>query len=155
MLHFEGTKQNAEYELITPNKYEVTLTAEWKETKNSKKRYINCAFTIRKDVDQSFQGRMVFDGIYESKKTGELQASKINGILSAIPNARQDFDSYDDLIQYVNDKNMIIEIDIEEADPQNPESKDKNIVKYLSYEPTQHKTRMEKISEQDADELPF
>lgn len=154
MLHFDGTVENS-YELITPNDYEVTLTAEWKETKSTKKHFINCAFTIRKDVEQDFQGRMVFDGIYESKKTGALQTSKINGILSAIPNAKQDFESYDELIQYISGRNMIVSIDIEDADPQNPDSKDRNVIKYLSYAPTKHKTKVEAMNEADADELPF
>lgn len=156
MLHFSGEKEKTGvFELITPDKYEVTLMAEWRETKVSKKRYINCAFLIRKDVEQDFQGRIVFDGIYESKKTGDLQASKINAILSAIPNARQDFETYDDLIQYINGKNMIVEIEIENAKDDNPDSKDKNVIKYLSYEPTQHKSRMEELNEVDADDLPF
>lgn len=133
MLHFDKTIEKKE--LITPGRYEVTLNADWGKTLAGT-NYINCVFKIRKDVSQDFGGRLVFDGIFKSKNTDDFQASKINAILAAIPNAVQDFESYDELIQYINDTNMIVDIGIQKADPMNPASKDRNIINYLSYAPT-------------------
>lgn len=150
MLHFTANPET-NLEPITPGSYEVELTAEWKKTREDVP-YINCCFKIREDVEQEFKGRLVFDGIYKSKKTGELQASKINGILSTIPNVKQDFESYDELLQYINGTKMIITIDIEEADPSIENSKDRNILVYMSYKPTQHPVKLEEITD---DDLPF
>lgn len=135
-LHFSGEVANQQpktFEPISAGKYEVILNTEWKKSKSGN-MYINCIFRIRKG--QNFENRVVFDGIYKSKTTGEYSEQKINAILSAIPNAKRDFEDYDDLIQYLNDKPMIIEVDIELPDPEYPNSKEKNIVVYLSYEPS-------------------
>lgn len=163
-LHFDKQVEKNEFELIPNGEYEVTLNAEWKTTRNGD-QFINCTFKIRKDVEQDFGGRLVFDGIYKTRANGEFQTSKINGILSAIPNARQDFESYDDLIQYINDQNMIIEIETQKADPTYAGSKDKNIVKYLSYKPSNvgtqatpnatTETTTKVMQEEEATDLPF
>lgn len=149
MLHFSKVVNNDE--LIEPGQYEVTLNADWKEASTGTV-YINCAFKIRKDVQQNFGGRLVFDPIFKSKTNGEYSPSKINAILAAIPNSRQDFETYDDLILYINNTNMIVEIDIQKADPLYPNSKDRNIIKYLSYMPTvAGPLRAEESSENQAD----
>lgn len=136
-LHFSGEKaqQQTTFEPITPGKYEVILNTEWRKARNGN-MYINCMFKIRKGFGQDFENRVVFDGIYKSKTTGEFSEQKINAMLAAIPNAKRDFEDYDDLIQYLNDKPMIVEIDIELPDPEYPDSKERNIVTYLSYEPS-------------------
>lgn len=161
MLHFENKIEDSRTTPITPGEYEVILNTEWKETKQTKQKYINCAFTIRKDVKQEFGGRMVFDGIYKSKQTGDFQQSKINGLLYAIPNPRLDFETYDELIQYLNDTPMIISVELEPADPNVEGSKDRNVVKYLSYKPTvagkeSGSAYLDRTAEKvDPDDLPF
>lgn len=155
MLHYDKVVEKTEYELVQPGEYEVTLNAEWKQTRVGD-NYINCVFKIRKDVEQDFGGRIVFDGIYKNKNTGELQPSKINGILAAIPNAKQDFESYDELIQYINDQNMIVEINIQKADPSVVGSKDKNVIKYLSYKQSEVGVQLqEQPSDASNNVLPF
>lgn len=137
-LHFTGEKENTEYQLITKGTYEVVLNCEWRKNTNNNEPYINCIFTIRTDITQDFGGRKVFDAIYKSKTTGEFLSSKINGLLSVIPNAQHDFEDYDELIQYLNGKTMRVEVEIQKADTVNyPNSKDKNVIKYLSYTPSQ------------------
>ena len=132
-LSFTGKKE--ERPLIQEGKYEVTLNSEWAKTKAGDD-YIKLTYTIRKDVEQNEQGRLVFDGLYKSKTTGQFPSSKINAILSAIPNAKLDFDSYDELIQYLNDVNMIVEIVTEKADGANALQNDRSTVKFWSNEPT-------------------
>lgn len=159
MLHFDGKNEKKDFDLIEEGKYEVVLNAEWRKTGNGE-LYINCAFRIRKDVEQKNAGRLVFDGIYKSKKSGEYSKLKIDGILSTIENAKCDFESYDELIQYINGRNMIITIETQKADPSYPNSKDKSVVKYLSYEPTKNPTtdgvkEAENLPDIDESELPF
>ena len=157
MLHFDGkVQENKEFELIEEGDYEVTLEAEWAKTKYSGEQYNNCKFTIRKDVDQKFGGRMVFDGIYKNKTTGEYNSSKINAILAAIPCAKMDFNDYDELIQYINGQNMIITIKTQEAQG---DYSARSIVEFCSYRTTEHlpqngeKPKLEEVD--DPDSLPF
>ena len=153
-LHFDGKAPEAsEYTLIEPGTYAVTLNTEWDKTKSGDS-YIKCVFKIKKDVEQDFGGRIVFDGIYKDKKTGLLNESKINAILATIPNFKTDFEDYDELIQYLNDIDMTIDVEIEKADPENPTAKDKNRIKYLSYAPliVSENNTTENVED---DELPF
>lgn len=155
MLHFDGKVQDKEFEPIVEGDYEVSLEAEWAKTKTSGEPYINCKFTIRKDVDQKFGGRMVFDGIYKNKTTSEYNSSKINAILAAIPCAKMDFDDYDGLIQYINGQNMIISIKTQEAQGDYPA---RSVVEFCSYRTTEHlPTNSEKptLTEVNEDDLPF
>lgn len=155
MLHFDGkVQENKEFEPIADGDYEVTLEAEWAKTKSTNEPYINCKFTIRKDVEQKFGGRMVFDGIYKSKTTGEYNASKINAILMAIPCAKMDFNDYDELIQYINGQNMIVSIETQEAQGDYPA---RSIVGYCSYRTTEHLPKTEKptLTEVNDEDLPF
>lgn len=141
-LHFnpnEAAANKDEFELIEPGRYDCTLITEWRETRGGD-AYINCAFRIDKDRDQKFGGRIVFDGIYKSKTTGDYQASKINALLATIPNPKTDFEDYDELLLYLNGIKVNVEIDIEPADPERPMSKDKNIITYLSYQPVEDKS---------------
>ncbi len=135
MINFTGKNETTEFELIEDGDYEVTLNAEFKQKfTDPDDVYINCKFAIRTDVEQAFGGRIVFDSIYKTKSTGDYQKSKINGILSAIPDAKLSFEDYDEFVQYINGKNMVITIETELANEFH--SKDKNIVKYLSYKPS-------------------
>lgn len=139
-LHFTGQISTG-FEPIEPNDYETVISLEYKKT-NAGDLYINCRFTIREDVEQDFQRRIVFDGIYKSKTTGEFSPQKINALLAAV-NANEDkpqwdFEDYDDLIQYLNGKLVKITVEIQKADVTTGTS-DKNVVKYLSYKPTEYK----------------
>ena len=127
-------KVDSDYELIEKGDYEVTLNCEYKKT-NAGTLYINCKFAIRKDVEQSFGGRYIFDAIYKTQGTDDFNKTKINAILAAIPNAKLDFADYDELVQYLNGQNMVISVDIEPANQYH--QNDKNIVKYLSYRPSE------------------
>ena len=134
MLNFSG-KVDSNFELVEKGDYEVTLQCEYKKTASGDNTYINCKFQIRSDVEQPFGGRFVFDAIYKARGTDDYNKTKINAILAAIPNAKLDLDDYDDLVQYFNGKNMIISVDIEPANQYH--SSDKNVVKYLSYRPSE------------------
>lgn len=136
-MHFDKTT-STKRELITPGKYECVLNAEWKET-SAKKPYIGLTLRIRKDVEQAFGGRLVFDGIYESKlNPGEYNVKKINAILAAIPESKQDFEDYDELVLYINKQLFLVDIGIQQPDPNYPNSKEKNVVMFNNYETTKH-----------------
>ena len=140
-LHFTGQTSTG-FELIEPNEYETTVNLEYKKT-NDGNLYINCKFAIREDVEQDFQRRIIFDGIYKSKATGDFQQNKINGLLAAVnaneANPRWDFDDYDDVIQFLNGKNVRVTVELQKADPNYPSGSDKNVIKFLSYKPTEYK----------------
>ena len=123
--------------LIQEGEYEVTLTAEWAQTKAGDD-YIKLTYVIRKDVEQNEQGRLVFDGIYKNKTTGAFPDDKINAILSTIPKDQVtlDFKDYDELILYINGVNMRIEVMTQKADPTVATSVDKSVCKYLSNKQT-------------------
>lgn len=132
-LNFTG-KVDSKFELVENGDYEVTLQCEYGKT-NAGSQYINCKFKIRDDVEQSFGGRFVFDSIYKTQGTDDYNKTKINAILAAIPNAKLDFGDYDELVQYLNGQNMIISVAVEPANQYH--QNDKNIVKYLSYRPSE------------------
>lgn len=140
-LHFTGQVTNT-FDLIEPNFYETRVSLEYKKT-NEGNLYINCRFAIRDDVEQEFQRRIVFDGIYKNRTTGEFSEQKINGLLAAVnateAHPKWDFEDYDDLLQFLNNKPVKVEIVVQKADANYPGSVDKNVVKYLSYKPTEYK----------------
>lgn len=148
-MHFDTAEEARQ--LIDEGEYEVTLNAEWKERNG--KRFINCAFKIRNDIDQKFGGRIVFDPIYKSKTSDEYQPAKISKILDAIPNAPRDFEDYDGVIQFINNANMRITVKIKPAEGEYAE---KNEVSYLSYAPSKAGKSKVTLTEVDPeDELPF
>lgn len=132
-ISFTGKKE--ERPLIQEGKYEVTLNSEWAKT-TAGDDYIKLTYTIRSDVEQNEGGRVVYDGVYKSKTTGLFNDSKINAILAGIPSAKLDFENYDEVIQYLNNVNMIIEVVIDQPNAQNNLSKPRNAVKFWSNEPT-------------------
>ena len=135
-LEFTG-KVEPMSSLIEEGTYEVTLNASWDETKAGAK-YIKLVYTIRKDIDQNAQGRLVFDGIYKDRETGKFPKAKIDAILSTIPTERQrlKFKNYDELMQFISGLNMKIEVETEKADPNKEGSKDRSKCKYLSQKPS-------------------
>lgn len=148
-LNYDYENEKKEFELIEPNEYEFLLNVEWKKQNNGR-TYLNCAYRIRKDVEQKYQGRLVFDAIYRSKNNPEeLTPSKIKAILDAIPNGRKNFEDYDELVQYLNGVELRATVEIEPANPDYASSKDKNIIKYQSQRPTQHPSGISSASKTD------
>lgn len=145
-LHFEGKVEQAEFQLVDPGTYAVVMKAEFKKTKGGDD-FINCSFQIMKEYNNTWGGRLVFDGIYKEANTGEFHRKKIDAILSTIKNPKTDFEDYDELVQYINGIEMLIDVDIQKADDNVPNSKDRNFVKYLSYKPLEG---VEKVEQKEA-----
>jgi hypothetical protein len=166
MLSFKEKKDKSVGIIEKPGYYEMELTAEWAET-NNKEPYINCIYTVRDDVNQEFQGKRVYDGIYKNKNTGEYNYNKIQSILETQENPQYDFEDYDAIIQHFNGLLLKAEVIIKEADERVPNSKRKNEIKYLSYgkskfpkkltvAPTSRFEEKENdVDVTDTDELPF
>lgn len=147
--------EKKEFDLIEPGDYEFLLNLEWKKQKNGN-TYLNCAYRIRKDVEQKYQGRLVFDAIYRSKNNPqELNPTKIKAILNAIPNARKEFEDYDELIQYLNGVELKATVEIEPANPEYASSKDKNIIKFCSQKITEQPSGIKVASNVSQEENPF
>ena len=95
-IKFTG-KTETSYPLVPKGEYEVRLRVEKDKTKSTGSEYIKVTAIIRDDIKQNIDGqggRLVFDGIYKNKETDIYNENKINRILSAIPNAKLDFDDY-------------------------------------------------------------
>lgn len=133
-LQFTAKLEN-NYELIKEGEYEFIVKADWKQTKDGNP-YINFAFHIRKDVEQECGGRIIFDPLYRNKETGEFSPTRINGLLSAIPNVKTEFEDYDDFIQYINGQCMKARVGIRKANPEDTNSRDRNIIVFGSYRPS-------------------
>ena len=130
-LQFSG-KAETTYSLVPKGEYEVKLRVEYDKTKTTGAQYIKVTSIIRDDIKQDIDGqggRLVFDGIYKDKNTGIYNENKINYILSAIPNAKLDFEDYDELVQYLNDQLVKIIVDHERKDKENPDSELKAVAK--------------------------
>jgi hypothetical protein len=98
-IQFTG-KVETSYSPVPKGDYEAKLRVEKDKTKAGTE-YIKVTSIIREDVKQDIEGqggRLVFDGIYKSKETGIYNAKRIDYILAAIPNAKLEFEGYDDLI---------------------------------------------------------
>jgi hypothetical protein len=129
-LQFTG-KVESNYTPAPRGNYEVTLKVAYDKT-NGGATYIKVTSVIRSDIKQEIEGqggKLVFDGIYKNKTTGEYNQRRIDYILSAIPNARLTFEDYDDVVQYLNGKTVKIAVDVERKDEENPDSDLKNTVK--------------------------
>lgn len=131
------------YELIKAGEYEMILKLEWDKTLNGDK-YMKGVFTIRDDVEQDHAGRLIFENIYANDK-GEFDERRINALLSTIENPKCDFEDYDELIQYLNGKLLRAEVGIKKANPDKPTEKDKNMVKYWTFKPTNYPEYTQKL----------
>lgn len=125
-----------EYELIPEGDYEVILdSAEIKVPEGNGKRYINCKFLIRTDVEQPQKGRVVFDKIFENKDTNQFDHRKLQKMLLVQgPSGTYTFAGDEELVQFINGLLMNIHISKKEADEyhENPY----NEVRYCSYKPS-------------------
>ena len=129
MIHYGEYTGEKKYELIEPGRYEVVIdSAEWAKTKSSEETYMNLVFRIRKDVEQPNKGRLVFKSIFKRRDTGEFPEDEISQMLGTIENPKRDFETYDDVLQYLCGLKMSVEIVIQPADERYPNSKDKNII---------------------------
>lgn len=154
-LTFTG-KTETNYAPVPKGDYEAKLRVEKDKTKAGTE-YIKVTSIIREDVKQDIEGqggRLVFDGIYKSKETGIYNAKRIDYILAAIPNAKLEFEDYDDLIQYLNGQSVKITVALEKKDPENPDSELKSVVKKYSKSDLSFVNAEQQFEIKD-DDLPF
>ena len=158
MLNYTGQKTKTDFELVRKGIYEFRLGAEWKQF-GSDEPFINLSYKIREDVNQDFQKRVIFGGIYKNKETKDFPTGVINAILSTQEQPRTSFEDYDDLIQYLNGLCFRAEVDIKPADPTRDGSKDKNIIVAFSHLPSlvgeNGSVQSSNLPEIDESELPF
>lgn len=163
MLHYDKVIEKKTFDLVKEGVYEAILNAEWRKDFDGED-VIHCAYKIRTDVEQEYKGRLVFDKI-KKDKNGVYHPGKINSILASIPDSKGDFETYDELIQYINDALIRINVSILKANPDYPNSKDRNSIKYYLSETTKfpelketaviEKSESLNKIETDEDDLPF
>lgn len=102
-----------EYPLFDSGNYEVTIVSiEKKVTEKEQKPYLRLTFQARTDVEQAFKGGKIGYSIF--KKDGDkcYDYNKINGLVITQPDYKeQKFGSFDEVIQYLMNKDLIIGIE--------------------------------------------
>ena len=113
--------ESSNYGLVAAGTYETVLSASFKRAQSGTE-YINLGFKIRDDIDQENQNRIVFEKVFKDKETGEYKTKRLQKILSIqgdpkkVPNARYNFDSIEDIIQFINGFAVKIGVKIGEPD---------------------------------------
>lgn len=133
---FSDHAEKTEFELIEPGEYEVTFTCEQKHYGQEMRPGLQCKFQIRKDVEQPFAGRCIFETFWLDKDgSGWYDTRKIHKVLlTQDPDKRKlSFESQDECLLYINGLNMRITVEKVFDDYS---GKYKNQVKFLSYAPS-------------------
>jgi hypothetical protein len=146
------------FSIVDEGEYEVVINnAEIRKTK-TEKEYLSVDYVIRKDVDQEFKGKHVFESIWRDKNNPEIfDYTKLNKIICTQPEAKLEFGSIEEVIQYLNGLKLIIYIETTFDVYSNSE---RNAVKRYSYKPTQYPeeqtiTQNTSRIEVASDDLPF
>jgi hypothetical protein len=102
---------------------------------------IGLTWEIRKDVQQACQGRLIFDDIRKDKNNpDEFNQQKIYEIIHGgqdhnDKNAKFQFETYDEIAQYINGMNCRIDVDVSTSNS----GKKFNRIKFGGYHPSQAK----------------
>ena len=154
------------HDLMKEGEYEVIIThAEFKQPED-KTPYISIDMTIRKDIDQAYSGKHVFDSLYKVKATGEYNEKRLQQILKCAGCAEGiDIDSEETFCYTIKDAALRVVIKIVE-DTYNGETRKKERVHY--YKPSEHKPqtlasystvasnpKAEDVDVDDSDSFPF
>ena len=117
-------KKESDFELIPNGKYECQIEkAEFKETPTNHRKKIALTIKIRSDVEQNFQGRLIFDDIWTSKDDGiTYDGHKINRILGTQEIAEGTvFDTIQDVVNAMVGSYLVCDIRIKHDDYQDNE----------------------------------
>ena len=146
MPSFNAEAPKSSFEPVPAGEYDCILTMEWKMA--GQQKVIGCTYRIRPEIHQQCGGRLLFDTIWPLKENpNEYDPTKINAILSTIEPTRDekgeiveavktDFDTYDDLIQYLNGRSMIISTYLVDKDKKDPNQGKKNMVDKYKFKPS-------------------
>lgn len=146
MPSFDGKAPERTFEPVAEGDYDVVLTMEWKMAGTAK--VINCTYRIRDNLNQPNAGRLLFDTIWPLKEDPtNYDTAKINAILSTIQPVKDEqgnvieevktnFETYDDLIQYLNGRAMIIHTYLVDKDKNDPSQGKKNAVDKFKFKPS-------------------
>lgn len=128
-----------DFEPLDEGKYEVELTnLEQKTSKKSGNTYLNLTFTVRKDVQQKFQGRKLFYAVTKSKNNPNdpvFDYRVINKIVitqEGRPNYKTNFIDADEVFQYIQGLHMVVTVENEE----DGNGGERSIIKRFSFEPS-------------------
>jgi hypothetical protein len=125
------------YGPIEPGDYEVVIgNAEVRKTKSGDKEYLSLDFVIRRDVNQEYKGRHVFESLWRDRNNPEVfEFAKLNKIILTQKDAKLAFKEMDEVIQYLNGLKLVITIEtiFDEYD-----AKERNVVKKMSYAPSNY-----------------
>lgn len=127
-------------DLVPAGSYEATAICDGQGTNNFGDEVIRLSWKIREDVQQESKGRLVFDDIGRDKNNPEeYNDRKIYDIIylgqKGEPGAKLKFDDYDELAQYINGLNMIIDVEIKQSNS----GRKYNRIKFGGYHPSQAK----------------
>jgi len=102
-----------DFNLLPKGEYEVTLTKFETVTLDSGAKKLESWYEIRKDVDQKYKGRLVFDDIWKEKESDFYNRKRIGKMLSAITlPADAKLETTEDVLPLLRGQSMIIGVNI-------------------------------------------
>lgn len=119
----EYAGKKTEYPVVDAGKYEVVLNIKKKWSKDNSTDYGNCDFFIRNDkeatdaneLNAKWKGSHVFEKIYRDKVNPEwFNLSRLGELLVTQKNKkdyRTIFDELDELIQFLNGRTLVVEVE--------------------------------------------
>lgn len=75
------TYNKEEYELLKDGEYECVVDNIRIAETTTGKEYINLTFKIRDDIEQEYQGRLIFESIWKEKDSDYFNRKRLNKIL--------------------------------------------------------------------------
>ena len=145
-LNLEQFACRTEFPVIDAGKYEVVLKIEKKWTKDNSKDFANCDFLIRNDeaainsneLNKKWAGSHVFNKIFRDKSNPEwFDLSHLGDLLvtqKGRPDYKTNFDEVDELIQFLN--NSVLTIEVEKTYDDYFQKEVNKVKRYNSYNPT-------------------
>lgn len=145
-----------ERDLVPVGKYEAVIERIEKRTTPNGKEKLSIMFRLRRDVNQPQGGRCIFEDIWKEKNTDFYNRKRLYQLIGTQhPEVGTVFPTIDDIITFLLNKPLIINVDIQLNDYS---GEDENKIAF--YETTQQKvatlpTVGVPIEEIDDDDLPF
>lgn len=161
-FNFGAEYDSSDFGAIDSGKYEVVIEkVETLTTKSSNKPMLKFTFKIRSDVDQNFKNRKLWYNIVKKDGDACYDFNKINKIIMTQDKFPTHFDTFDEVLQYLHNLNLRLEVVNEFSDyTGNEESriKDYSFEKSLVPETTSDNATVAKsdaVTLPDDADLPF
>lgn len=140
-----------EFEPIEEGTYEVVVDSAQESTTKSGRPVFKVRYRIRRDVEQAFQNRVVFDDLYKAEGDDHYNQRRLNSILKAIGGVQdgQTFETIGDIARFIAGGELRVRITKEE------DSYDKSGFRnrIVAFFPSEEKTEVQSVDDVDETEV--